>query len=40
MRKINIVVPALTEERGMERTIMSIKMQVYSLRRFRHHMEL
>ncbi len=39
MRRIDIVVPALTEEQGIERTIMSIKMQVYSLRRFRHRME-
>lgn len=40
MSKINIVVPALTEEQGIERTIMSIRMQVYNSRRFRHRMEL
>jgi len=39
MREIDIVVPALTEQQGIERTIMSIKMQVYNLRRFRHRME-
>lgn len=40
MSQINIVVPALTEEQGIERMITPIKMQVYNLRRFRHRMEL